>query len=115
MQALFSLAGGCWPSNQLKFYTKGFHSKWHRSWSRPALSENTLQSKIDNSFLGKAEFELCENPKASRFARAWALSDSSNASEGGDTIMRSQGQRKDTNGGEGNAEVFFRESGFKKK
>lgn len=53
-----------------------------------APADTTLQSNVENSFLGKIEFELCENLKASRLARDRAPSNRSNAREGGDSIMR---------------------------
>lgn len=76
------------------FYINGSHNKWHPSWSRPALADNTFQSKIDNSFLRKVECGLCEDLKASRLARARAQSASSNSSEGVKATMRLRDKRE---------------------
>lgn len=68
------------------FYSNGSHNKWHPSWSRPALA--------DNSFLRKVECGLCEDLKASRLPRARAQSDSSNFSGGVKATMRLKDKRE---------------------
>lgn len=71
-----------------KFHTQGCHDKLYPKWSAPALEGNKYKHKIDKNFLEKVESELYENLKASKFARSWAHSDSSNSSEGGMVLLK---------------------------
>lgn len=66
-----------------KFSTKGSYDKWYPGWSRSELADKTLLFQIDVLFLEKVELKLGENLKASRLAKLYIQSDSSNLSEAG--------------------------------
>lgn len=70
-----------------KFSTKESYDKWYPDWSRSVLANKTLLFQIDVLFLEKVEFKLSENLKASRLARLYIQSDSSNPSEASTATM----------------------------